>query len=275
MRQTPVAGIPANKEESNAFLEKVEQRLKYDEGIRTIQLHEVEVTAKKIENKDEPRLEYWVNIGSDATIRRKDFVKQNPRLVTDIIRGIAGIQVSSNGYIRISPYIGLPYVLIDGLPIDWPNPKEMKSPYQSPLEIVTVNDVESIDILKGSSTAIFGVHGGNGAISITTRRGIDVIHEADSLRAGKTLNRAVYTPLGYQGPAAFYSPKYETLEAKQSTAPDYRTTIFWKPDFVASDTGEANFDFYTSDFPTTYSVVIEGLTNDGKIVRQVEKIRVE
>ena len=38
---------------------------------------------------------------------------------------------------------------------------------------------------------------------------------------------------------------------------------------------EASFDFYTYDFPSMYSVVIEGLTNDGKIVRQVEKIRVE
>jgi hypothetical protein len=30
-----------------------------------------------------------------------------------------------------------------------------------------------------------------------------------------------------------------------------------------------------TDFKTTYSVVIEGLTADGRIARQVEKIRVE
>ena len=44
---------------------------------------------------------------------------------------------------------------------------------------------------------------------------------------------------------------------------------------VVSDTGEASFEFYTSDFPTTYSVVIEGLTKDGGMIRQVEKIVVQ
>jgi len=58
------------------------------------------------------------------------------------------------------------------------------------------------------------------------------------------------------------------LEAKHLTIPDYRTTIFWKPDIVIDDyKEETTFDFYTSDFPTTYSVVIEGLTTDGRIVR--------
>ena len=42
-------------------------------------------------------------------------------------------------------------------------------------------------------------------------------------------------------------------------------------DVVLTDSGEASFEFYTSDFPTTYSIVIEGLTSDGRIVRQVEK----
>jgi len=77
-------------------------------------------------------------------------------------------------------------------------------------------------------------------------------------------------------PVEFYSPQYETLENKQLSIPDYRTTIFWKPNIVISnEEEETSFEFYTSDFPTTYSVVIEGLTVDGRIVRQVEKIRVE
>ena len=76
-------------------------------------------------------------------------------------------------------------------------------------------------------------------------------------------------------PVEFYSPKYESLEAKYLTIPDFRITIFWKPNIVISESGEASFEFYTSDFPTTYSVVIEGLTNDGKIVRQIEKIQVK
>ena len=115
---------------------------------------------------------------------------------------------------------------------------------------------------------MFGVRGFGGAISITTKTG-GVGNKRNEY------NATVYTPLGYQKPVEFYSPKYETLESKHLTIPDYRTTIFWKPDTVIADAEEASFEFYTSDFPTTYSVVIEGLTTDGGIIRQVEKIRVE
>jgi TonB-dependent SusC/RagA subfamily outer membrane receptor len=130
--------------------------------------------------------------------------------------------------------------------------------------------VESIDIMKGSGAAQFGMRGLNGVISITTKTG-----GSDTRNEKKEMNYAVYTPLGYQKPVEFYSPIYETLETKHLINPDFRTTIFWKPDVVIFESGEASFEFYTSDFPTTYSVVIEGLTIDGRIVRQVEKIRIE
>jgi len=271
--QSSVAETLETKEEINTFMVKAEQRSRYDDDMRVVQLREVEVTARRrMERKDEPRLDFMENEFSDITLRREDFEKRYPRLVTDILRGIAGLHISSNGYISFRGG-GLPLVLIDGLPVDWPSSREMKSIYQSPLEMVTVQDVESIDFFK--SAAVFGVLGGNGAISITTRRGIDAVREAEKMREGKAHNYAVYTPLGYQKPVEFYSLKYETQEAKQSTIPDYRTTIFWKPDIVVSDTTAASFEFYTSDFPTTYSVVIEGLTDEGKMVRHVEKIRVE
>jgi len=75
-------------------------------------------------------------------------------------------------------------------------------------------------------------------------------------------------------PVEFYAPKYDTPESINLTNPDYRTTIYWKPDVIVNDDGKALFEFYTSDFPTTYSVVIEGLSNDGKIIRQVETIEI-
>ena len=151
-------------------------------------------------------------------------------------------------------------ILIDGI----------KGRYED-LELFNVRDMESIDVFKGESTALFGARGGSGVISITTK-GRNV---ADLLYEKETFNNVVYTPLGYQDPVEFYAPKYETLESKRSVIPDYRTTIFWKPDVVISESEEANFEFYTSDFQTTYSVVIEGVTDDGKIVRQVETIQVK
>jgi TonB-dependent SusC/RagA subfamily outer membrane receptor len=265
IKDSATKAIDTKDESGNdAFMVKAEQRSKYDEDIRVIHLNVVEVTAPRIEKEEEPRLQYWANISSDFTIRREEFEKRHPVLVADILRGVPGIG-------------GRPLVLIDGVPVDWPPPdlRRIMTPYESPLETVSVHDVESIDVFKYASAAAFGVRGTNGVISITTRRGIDVIREVESWREKEALNYTVYTPLGYQKPVEFYAPRYETLEAKHLTIPDYRTTIFWKPDIVISDGGEATFDFYTSDFSTSYSVVIEGITTDGRIIRQVEKIRVE
>ena len=263
---------------NNAFIAKAEKRSMYDDDMRMIQLSEVVITGRSVNRKAEPRLKYYANTSSDKTIRREDINKMKPRTVSDILRGVGGVQVMPNGaiYIRggivsIEKSKALPLVLIDGVPVAWGD-----LPFGSPLEQVSVYDVESIDVFKGASAAIFGARGDAGAISITTRGGMDIVREVERMRGkSEAFNYTVQTPLGYQKPVEFYSPKYETLESKQFTVPDYRTTIFWNPDIVVTDAGEASFDFYTSDFPTTYSVVFEGLTDDGRIIRQVEKIRVE
>ena len=278
--QSPAVEVTKSQEitesvaETDAFIEKAEQRSRYDADMMLVRLSEVTITAPRIIKK-EARLQYWANDMSDNTLRRKDFEKWQPKLVADIIRGkVAGVAVSSEGGISIRGANCPPLVLIDGFPVDWPD--SLDSPYDSPLEAVNVFDVESVDIIKGAASGAFGVRGSGGVISITTKRGIDDILEAEVIRGSKELNYAVYTPLGYQNPVEFYSPKYETPESINLTIPDYRTTIFWKPDLIISEENDnATFEFYTSDFPTTYSVVIEGLTNDGRIIRQVEKIRVE
>ncbi|MDR0795593.1 MAG: TonB-dependent receptor, partial [Tannerella sp.] len=117
--------------------------------------------------------------------------------------------------------------------------------------------------------SIFGVQGAGGVISITTRSGIS----PDIPRETKK-NIAIIEPLGYQKPVEFYAPKYDTPELKGYDIPDYRTTIFWKPDLFVSYDGKASFEFYTSDSPTTYSVVIEGISDDDRIIRQVERIKI-
>ena len=256
LRQKTIDSEIKDDTPENTFLVKAEQRSRYDEDMRLVHLNEVVVTAPRIDRKEEPRLNYWPNMGSDKTIRREDFQKTNPVLVSDILRFVAGVSVDVNGEVSIRGG-GPPLVLINGIEA-------------SSLESVNVLDVESIDVFKWGSAAMFGVRGFHGVISITT---IQVVEKGSFEK--QDFNYTVYTPTGYQKPVEFYAPRYETLESKYLTIPDYRTTIFWKPDVVISDTGEAGFDFYTSDFPTTYSVVIEGLTADGKIIRQTEKIVVE
>ena len=255
----------------NAFMEKAEQRAKYDEDMKVIHLPEVIIQRKKIDKRDEIRLQNWMNASSDVTIYREDIEKRHPNTVTDLLYFVPGVQVMGNGMIRIRGVSSinsstLPLVMIDGIPMEWP--EQMHSIYDSPLEMVNVHDVESVDVFKGPSAAIFGVRGANGVISITTRRGGADISE------NKTFNFTSISPLGFQKPVEFYAPKYNTPESRKSMVPDYRTTLFWKPDIIISDEGKASFEFYTADFPTSYSVVIEGIFSDGRIIRFVTKIEV-
>ena len=266
--------IETNEEPNiNNFMVKAEQRANFDEDIWLLQFKEIEVMSSRIK-KTEPRGQFWANSSSDHTITRETFKQIHHTSVADYLTSVSNIRVLENGevYIRrndLSSFQGvdkgLPLVLIDGVEHQWPD--RLYSKHDSPVERVPVSDIESIDIFKNG--AIFGMRGAFGAISITTKRGINSGFQTDRF------NHVVYYPLGYQKPVAFYSPEYENLQAKQSVIPDFRTTIFWKPDLVISDNEETSFEFYTSDFKTTYSVVIEGITNDGRIIRQVEKIRVE
>jgi len=255
------------------FMKKAAQRAQYDENIRMIHLDEVVVTANKIEKKNDARSEFWMNLSSDVTIPRSTIEKKGARTVTELLYGVAGVLITTNGGILIRGVQSLsadlyPLVLIDGMPVSWPEKK--RTIYDSPLESVNIDDVESVDVFKGASAAIFGVRGSNGVISITTKRGSDW-KNYDVNR----LNCNTFSPLGYQSPIEFYAPKYDTPASKNSAIPDVRTTIFWKPDLLIPKDGKASFEFYTADFPTTYSVVIEGITTDGRIIRQVKSIEVK
>ncbi len=60
-----------------------------------------------------------------------------------------------------------------------------------------------------------------------------------------------------------------------SPEPDFRTTIYWKPDVHFSAQGEAVVEFYAADTPTTYRVVGEGVTGIGKMIRFTKEVVVE
>ena len=266
-RANQVTDVPSD------FLLKAEQRSKYDDDIRFIQLDEVTVTASAVAKKDELRLKYAFNASSDATLYREDIEKRNAQSVTELLKMIPGLQVINNSevYIRGSQILAggaQPLVVIDGV---IQASLEIDGVIQASLEDLSVHDVENIDVFKGSSASYFGARGMYGVISVTTRRG----RSATDVNESAGLNAVSLFPLGFQKPVEFYAPRYDTAAAKSLSIPDYRTTIFWKPDVLIDDDGKASIEFYTADFPTTYSVVIEGLSNDGEIIRQVETIEVK
>ena len=79
--------------------------------------------------------------------------------------------------------------------------------------------------------------------------------------------------LSYAPDAKFYAPQYATPESRKIVNSDKRSTLYWEPDIRLNDKGEVGFSFYTADRPSTYTVVIEGITTDGKACRYVKTIR--
>lgn len=87
---------------------------------------------------------------------------------------------------------------------------------------------------------------------------------------------AMFTPLGVQRPAEFYSPQYERERSgEQKHEPDERSTIYWNPVVNITKDSTARLSFYTADLSGTYTVVVEGVTTGGEVLRQKIKMKMK
>jgi TonB-dependent SusC/RagA subfamily outer membrane receptor len=121
-----------------------------------------------------PREDAEVNIGY-GTVRKGDLtqsvsslqVKENEtqgyRDIYEYLEGrVAGVDVTYDKRIVIRGVNTIngstdPLILVDGQ--EWQD-----------ISALNPNDIKSIDVLKGSATAIYGVRGANGVILITTKK---------------------------------------------------------------------------------------------------------
>ncbi len=69
----------------------------------------------------------------------------------------------------------------------------------------------------------------------------------------------------FSAPREFYAPKYENLQAGDWYKPDLRALIHWEPKVTADSLGNASATFYNADTPGEMEVVVEAISQDGKI----------
>ncbi len=67
---------------------------------------------------------------------------------------------------------------------------------------------------------------------------------------------------GLQTAKEFFAPKYETQQQLESRVPDARTLLHWAPDINLTKIGHS-IEFYSSDQPGSYDVVIQGISSTG------------
>ena len=67
---------------------------------------------------------------------------------------------------------------------------------------------------------------------------------------------------GYYGKREFYQAVYDEVTITDPL-PDYRNTLFWKPNVITNEYGEASVEFYCSDINSLFLGNIEGVSSDG------------
>jgi hypothetical protein len=146
---------------------------------------------------------------------------------------------------RGQPFENKPLVLVDGVPV---------YDFEKVLNINS-KDIERADIINTRYFISDNVF--DGIVSFITKKG-----NLSAMEFDNSVFRQVYE--GCQIQKNFYSPDYSQSEIKNNRLPDYRNTLYWKPDLHTGKNGKAAVDFFTADESSDYIIVIEGIASDGE-----------
>lgn len=225
----------------------------------SIILKEVEIREKKLDYT-----KYSANLNgpgrADAVFTSKDMEKANS-LLYFLGSSISGVGIRSGTIVsmRTSPPMPLAIVL-NG---------QIMSDYK--VEDILIENVESVEVLMSTGyKAIYGPPGGAGLLIITTKKGNIVNTNEIQYSPGI----AIYAPKGYYQVREFYSPKYD-VEPGANSNPDLRTTVYWNPKVIADQTGKANINYFNTDQPGNYRIVVEGIDDTGNLVHNAYNYQVK
>ncbi|MGV3503047.1 MAG: TonB-dependent receptor plug domain-containing protein [Adhaeribacter sp.] len=211
----------------------------YKKGERV--LKEVQVTARR-EQEQEADLTR-VHGTPDKVIKVTDQMASYAD-ITQVLQGrVAGLVVSG-GEISIRGG-GTPMFLLDGMQID-----------ADFVMSISPMDIESIEVLKGNSAAIYGSRGGNGVIALYSKKG------TDANRGPAAAGTATAKLMGYYKTREFFSPKYNVAR-EEHNLPDLRTTVYWNPAVKTDSTGKARVSFYNADQVQGLRLSLQGISPGG------------
>ncbi len=187
--------------------------------------------------------------------------------VIDLLNKVPGINVYGmypDRTIRVQGIRGAPLILVDGIP------KRLEF-----LEDMRAKDVMLIDLVKGPDAAIFGTNlatgsDGSGVIAIYRNRKLP-FDDIEPLDYPGVTNFEIP---GFYKTREFYTPNYAEHKPEHEK-PDYRTTLFWEPNLKIDKDGKTSIDFYTGDSSGSYTVKVEGMTDDGRPVSSLHTIEVQ
>ena len=182
----------------------------------------------------------------------EELMTPHPRSLTDMLERFPGVYISGDSVMLSG--IKNELFFLDDIPTTFEDVRN-----------INIDEIDEIEVIKDASAAVFGMKGANGAILIMTKRG-------EITRPELVRNVVRVSPLGYQRLKRFYPVCYDTEEKQSSVSEDNRSTLYWNPCVPITDNGEASFDFYTSDSDTPYTILVQGVSEDGRIISLKRKI---
>lgn len=158
----------------------------------------------------------------------------------------------------------------DGPGLTWrgQSPTLFLNEMQVDASMLSGTPVADIAYVKVFRPPFFGAFGGGagGAIAVYTKKGGEG-RTASNVPGGMERR----TMVGYSAPKEFYSPDYSKENALYDVL-DVRTTLFWAPYLLTDKSNrKATFTFYNNDISKKLKVIVEGMNEEGRMVR-IEKV---
>ena len=230
------------------FYKRFMYNLIQDDKILPLKEVTVSTTKRKI-NFDELR-----RVNPVSHIITSDFIERYGTFnLLDVLYAVPGVTIVDGhigffGLNSMSSYTD-PLYILDGIE-------------SSAALSVNAHDVDFIEVLRGGEAAMYGVRGGNGVVLVNTKRGKDIAPNFTQKGI-----KGLQAP-GYHVEKDFYSPRYETEESKIAKTNDGRTTIYCNGNTTTDSKTPTIISFYTADMPTTNTITIEGIAENGEAIHQ-------
>ena len=231
-----------------------QQRPEGDVALRNVQLANVAVTAKRqvIPPNDTRRL--YPGVVANTLV---DFTEipaaQSGMSVLQILQArVAGLTISGsppNMSVQIRGS-GTPLFILDGTrtDIDFIN-------------TLPANQIEAVEVFKGTEAAIFGSSGG--VIAVYTKRGNKNYKEPEPKGPSRNSGLLVVKVPGYYQAREFYQPHYGAPVMNAPAADPRHLTLYWDPEFSTDLAGKGEFLFNTADGSGNFQIATEGISLNG------------
>ncbi|RZL50979.1 MAG: TonB-dependent receptor [Pedobacter sp.] len=135
------------------------------------------------------------------------------------------------------------------------------------IQSINPTDLEGIEILTSDyNTSVLGPEASGGVVYITTKSGPS--------KSAASTNIARIKNAGFVTAKQFYVPNYDDPKINQQML-DLRSTIYWNPNVITDEKGQAAFNFFNASTPGDYRVTVEGMDAFGNIGRKVYTYQVK